>query len=80
MEFKIDSGKLSLLNRIYKVITETLSLTERQFDNLVQSYGAVGRYLENDPVFAPYHTVVSPQGSLRLGTIIQPINKDDDLA
>lgn len=79
MEFKIDSGKLSLLNRIYKVITETLSITETQFDNLVQSYGAVGRYLENDPVFAPYHPVVSPQGSLRLGTIIQPINKDDDL-
>lgn len=67
------------LCKLFQILTEELDITETQFNNLVRSYGAVGEYLEKDPIFAPYHPVVSPQGSLRLGTIIQPINPDDDL-
>lgn len=67
------------LNKIFMSLAQNLDITKNQYENLVRSYGAVGKYLEEDPTFAPYHPVISPQGSLRLGTIIQPINEDDDL-
>lgn len=67
------------LNKIFMALSQNLDITKTQYDNLVRSYGAVGKYLEEDPAFAPYHPVISPQGSLRLGTIIQPVNEDDDL-
>lgn len=67
------------LNKIFISLAQNLDITKTQYDNLVRSYGAVGKYLEEDPTFAPYHPVISPQGSLRLGTIIQPVNENDDL-
>lgn len=67
------------LDKLLVALVKTLDITKTQFDNLAKSYGAVGRFLEADPVFEPYHPVISPQGSLRLGTIIQPINEGDDL-
>ena len=67
------------LGNIFALLSQSLDITKTQYDNLVKSYSAVGKYLEADPVFAPYHPLITPQGSLRLGTIIQPINEDDDL-
>ena len=67
------------LSDIFTLLSQNLDITKTQYDNLVKSYSAVGKYLEADAVFAPYHPVITPQGSLRLGTIIQPINEDDDL-
>ncbi len=67
------------LGDIFMLLSQNLDITKTQYDNLVKSYSAVGRYLEADPVFAPYHPVITPQGSLRLGTIIQPITEVDDL-
>ncbi len=67
------------LGDIFMLLSQNLDITKTQYDNLVKSYSAVGRYLEADPVFAPYHPVITPQGSLRLGIIIQPITDDDDL-
>lgn len=64
---------------ILETLGESLDITPKQYDNLTRSYKAVGEFLQNDPVFEPYKPIVSPQGSLRLGTIIQPINPDDDL-
>lgn len=64
---------------ILETLGESLDITKEQYDNLTQSYRAVGTFLENDPAFADYKPLVTPQGSLRLGTIIQPINPSDDL-
>ena len=64
---------------ILETLGESLDITKTQYDNLTRSYKAVGEFLQNDPVFEPYKPIVTPQGSLRLGTIIQPINSDDDL-
>lgn len=64
---------------ILETLGESLDITQTQYDNLTRSYKAVGDFLQNDPVFEPYKPIVSPQGSLRLGTIIQPINPNDDL-
>lgn len=69
----------SELGNVFMLLSQNLDITKTQYNNLVKSYDAVGKYLEADPIFAPYHPVVTPQGSLRLGTIIQPINEDDDL-
>lgn len=67
------------LDKVLTALVQSLDITKTQHENLVRSYGAVGKFLEEAPVFAPYHPVVSPQGSLRLGTIIQPVCDDDDL-
>ena len=67
------------LNKLFLVVAENLDITEPQFNNLKRSYNAVGKHLEEDPTFLNYHPVVTPQGSLRLGTIIQPITEDGDI-
>jgi len=67
------------LNNLFLQIAEGLDITEMQFNNLVKSYNAVGKYLEDDETFKAYRPVVTPQGSLRLGTIIQPISEDGDI-
>ncbi len=64
---------------ILETLGEALDITQTQYDNLTKSYKAVGEFLEKDPSFAPYKPLVTPQGSLRLGTIIQPISPNDDL-
>lgn len=66
-------------NEILEALGEALDITKTQYDNLTTSYKAVGEFLENDPELGLYKPVVTPQGSLRLGTIIQPINPKDDL-
>ena len=67
------------LNNLFQQIAEGLDITETQFNNLVRSYNAVGKYLEEDDSFKAYRPVVTPQGSLRLGTIIQPITEGGDI-
>ncbi len=64
---------------IIETLGESLDITQTQYDNLTNSYKAVGEYLENDSTLSIYKPTVTPQGSLRLGTIIQPINPQDDL-
>lgn len=77
--YTIPESKKRELSTLLLHLAKNLDITKTQFENLSQSYMAVGRFLENDDQFADCHPVVSPQGSLRLGTIIQPISKDDDL-
>lgn len=64
---------------ILETLGESLDITQTQYDNLTKSYKAVGEFLQNAPEFEQYKPIVTPQGSLRLGTIIQPINPNDDL-
>ena len=75
----IDRNRHESLNKVLHKFAESLDITKTQYDNLVRSYGAVGKFLENTPTLQNYHPVVTPQGSLRLGTIIQPVHEDDDL-
>lgn len=70
---------LNSLSDMFSAISKALDITKTQYDNLTKSYTAVGKYLEEDPIFKPYNPIVSPQGSFRLGTIIQPISDKDDL-
>lgn len=65
--------------KIILALGESLDISETQYNALVNSYLAVGKYLQDDKELSQYDPLVSPQGSLRLGTIIQPINEDDDM-
>lgn len=65
--------------KIILALGESLDISETQYNALVNSYLAVGKYLQDDQELSLYDPLVSPQGSLRLGTIIQPINEDDDM-
>lgn len=67
------------LEELFLSLSRNLDITKTQHENLVKSYEAVGRCLDGDTTLSTYHPMITPQGSLRLGTIIQPINDDDDL-
>ncbi len=77
--YKLTAAERKEFTRLFECIASNLDITETQFNNLVTSYKAVGKYLEEDPFFTGYHPVITHQGSLRLGTIIQPIAEDGDL-
>jgi hypothetical protein len=79
MTITFNTAEIEAYTKLLTDIVNEISITETQFSNLVKSYGAVGKYLEDDPRLEGYSPLIFPQGSLRLGTIIQPVGKDDDL-
>lgn len=79
MYSKLNSEQREEFEKIILALGETLDITETQYNALVKSYNAVGDFLQNDSELSAYDPLVSPQGSLRLGTIIQPINEGDDM-
>lgn len=76
---KLNEQQKEEFERIILALGESVDITETQYNALVKSYSAVGKYLQDDPELSQYEPLVSPQGSLRLGTIIQPINDGDDM-
>ena len=76
---KFNAEERKSYNELLTYIIDSLDITETQFNNLTKSYKAVGDFLIEAPNLKPYHPVVTPQGSLRLGTIIQPVNAADDI-
>lgn len=67
-------------NEIFENLGASLDVPESRYDELVSSYQAVGKFLgdESSPL-APYKPEIQPQGSFLLGTMISPINENDDL-
>ena len=61
----------------FRRIAENLDLTETEFESIKSSYNAVGNCLSSSPVLSNYHIEVFPQGSVRLGTVIKPLSRDD---
>lgn len=76
---KLNSEQISYLEEVFKSICESLDITKTQYDALKASYNAVGEHLMKDATFAGCKTVVTPQGSFRLGTIIKPVSEDGDI-
>ena len=66
-------------NKIFEELASELDITKKQYETLKKSYTDVGTWLNDDESLSPYNVDVYPQGSFRLGTIIQPINEEDDL-
>lgn len=79
MTISISQEKKESFNKILEELAGELGITKTQFENLASSYKAVGTWLNDDENLKSYDVNVYPQGSFRLGTIIQPINEKDDL-
>lgn len=64
-----------LLNKIFSRIAEELDISDTAFDRSVTSYTALGEYLNNQ---YDKKVEVYTQGSFRLGTVIRPLNDEDE--
>ncbi len=70
----------SQFNQIFDEIGNDLDITETQYNNAVRSYKAVGSWLADaNSLLSPYKPEILPQGSFLLGTMIKPVNDNDDL-
>jgi len=68
------------LNEIFEELTKNLDISETEHELAVKSYGAVGEWLsKEDSILSKYKPEILPQGSFLLGTVIKPINDDDDI-
>ena len=57
-----------------------LDITQTEHDAIVKSYEAVGNWLSNETSSLNYYSPkILPQGSFMLGTIVKPINPEDDI-
>ncbi|OJW82290.1 MAG: nucleotidyltransferase [Bacteroidetes bacterium 46-16] len=80
MERKLTKEQREQFSDILEELGKTLDITEAQFDAAVRSYQAVGAWLsKEDSLLSPYQPLIRPQGSFLLGTMIRPINENDDL-
>lgn len=67
-------------SELLEELGQTLDITGTQYDVAVRSYQAVGAHLAKEgSILAPYQPEVLPQGSFLLGTMIRPINENDNL-
>lgn len=65
---------------ILEELGQTLDISETQFNAAVQSYNAVAKQLSKEgSILERYKPEIRPQGSFLLGTMIKPINEDDDV-
>ena len=62
-----ENKKKKELSELLLLLAKNLDITKTQFENLSQSYMAVGKFLENDEQFRECHPVVSPP-VFRIGT------------
>jgi len=68
------------LNKILGNLAQELDITKTEYEAAVKSYTAVAEQLTKDnSELLPYKPEILPQGSFMLGTMIKPVNEDDDL-
>jgi len=68
------------LSEIIEKISENLGITEKQHEDIVNRYEAVGRCLAAETsILNPFNPQVVPQGSFLLGTMIKPVNDGDEI-
>lgn len=80
----IDQNKLnpierkSDLNEVLSKMTEFLDITASQYEDAVNKYNAIAVYLDNDENINELEPDMYPQGSFSLGTVIKPLNDQDE--
>ena len=68
----------SYLSELFFEIAEELDLTESQGNAIEKAYNAVADWLNrNDSKLKKYNIHIYPQGSMRLGTVVKPLSRDD---
>lgn len=74
----MDHDKQQLLDDLIRFGVESLDLTEAQHAELINEYGAVGRWLDADDSFLRvYLPTIFAQGSAAIGTTCRPIGRDE---
>jgi hypothetical protein len=69
----------SQFNEILEKIADELDIPDSIYRQIVVRYKTVGQWLQrNDSAVRQYAPTIYPQGSMRLGTVVKPINDDDD--
>jgi hypothetical protein len=65
---------------IFEELVNNLDITETQYKTAINSYQAVGKWLSDEQcILSKYKPEILPQGSFLIGTMIKPINDEDDL-
>lgn len=68
------------INQYLQELGKELDITQTEHDAIVKSYQAVGDWLSKETSsLSPYSPKILPQGSFMLGTIVKPINPEDDI-
>jgi hypothetical protein len=68
------------VNDLLKLLSKNLDISDEQYKAAKISYEAVGNWLseESSPLYK-FKPNVKPQGSFMIGTMIKPINEEDDI-
>ena len=75
----IDLAKKEQINRYLRKAVEEISISGGQYENLVGSYSAVGRFLSGQLEKQGFEVEIFPQGSVRLDTAVKPVAEEDDI-
>jgi hypothetical protein len=68
------------LNNILENLGKELDISKTEYEAAVKSYTAVAEQLTKDnSELLPYKPEILPQGSFMLGTMIKPVNEEDEL-
>lgn len=66
-------------NSIIEVLTEAIDIPESTYDKAERRYKELGDWFgRKESICAPYEPHIFPQGSFRLGTVIRPLNTDEE--
>lgn len=68
---------MSKYEQFFIEIAKSLDLNDTEIETITRSYNAVGEFLAESSVLKPYSPKVFPQGSMRLGTVVKPLSRDD---
>ena len=69
-----------LQSRFFEELSNSLDISESEYQSTVESYEAVGNWLaDKSSELHPYKPNIYPQGSFLLGTMIKPSHDDDEL-
>ncbi|OJJ21183.1 nucleotidyltransferase [marine bacterium AO1-C] len=67
-------------NDILEELGGALDISQTEYDAAVKSYNAVGQQLaKENSILRQYDPEILPQGSFMIGTMIKPVNPNDDL-
>lgn len=68
----------STINKLLEGVAEELSITDSQHGAIERAYNSVADWLnKNDSYLNGYKVQIFPQGSMKLGTVVKPLQEDD---
>jgi hypothetical protein len=66
-------------NSFLEKLSESLDISESLYQKIEDRYRSIGMWLNRDQsLIDKYNPVIFPQGSIRLGTVVRPVNDEDE--